>query len=651
MIPILANTDASSDKLYVDDVFSTWLYTGNDSTQTITNGIDLSMYGGLVWIKSRGATARSHHLVDTSRGVTNYLRTNQTNAQATSAASVTAFNNNGFSIGSFVDINSSSDTNGIVSWTFRKAPKFFDVVTWTGNGDSSRQVAHGLGIKPGFLIIKRTDGTGDWWVAARDGNNTWVAASSSSTPFALNSTNAGVGGVSDASLWTSTYFYPYALNGSGTNGTNINGATYVAYLFAHDTGTDGMIQCGSFTVPGPGVNVDVNLGWEAQFVITKVTNQADNWAVGDVMRGMDQSAINRLMPNLSNAEDSITSYWTQPTATGFKAKGFSNGGTYIYLAIRRPNKPPTVGTQVYNAIARTGTGAAATVTGVGFAPDLVMGLNRSGAGGVKGFFDRLRGVNAVIRTTLTSAEDSTATDQVTAFGMDGVTLGADATFGCVNKAADYVLQFLRRAPGVFDVVCYTSASNGSASFNHNLGVVPELMITKDRTQVDYWMTYASGVNGGVSAANYTMDLASNRAQANAGATWLTLTASSVSIVAGMYLSATDNHVAYLFATKAGISKVGSYTGNGSSLTLNCGFTTGARFILIKRTDSTGDWFVWDSVRGIVAANDPHLSLNANVAEVTGDDSIDPDNSGIIVNQNATTNINVNGASYIFLSFS
>jgi len=109
----------------------------------------------------------------------------------------------------------------------------------------------------------------------------------------------------------------------------------------------------------------------------------------------------------------------------------------------------------------------------------------------------------------------------------------------------------------------------------------------------------------------------------------------------------ENYIAYLFASLPGVSKVGSYTGNGSSQTINCGFTSGARFILIKRTDSTGDWYVWDTERGIVAGNDPHLSLNTTAAEVTTDDSIDPDNSGFIVNQVSATNINVSSATYIF----
>lgn len=111
----------------------------------------------------------------------------------------------------------------------------------------------------------------------------------------------------------------------------------------------------------------------------------------------------------------------------------------------------------------------------------------------------------------------------------------------------------------------------------------------------------------------------------------------------------DNYVAYLFASLPGVSKVGNYTGNGSSQTINCGFAAGARFILIKRADGAGDWYVWDSVRGIVSANDPHLSLNTTVAEVTTDDSVDPDASGFVVNQNATTNININAASYIYLA--
>ena len=108
-------------------------------------------------------------------------------------------------------------------------------------------------------------------------------------------------------------------------------------------------------------------------------------------------------------------------------------------------------------------------------------------------------------------------------------------------------------------------------------------------------------------------------------------------------------LSYLFATLAGISKVGNYTGTGADLNVDCGFTGGARFILIKRTDSTGDWYYWDSVRGISAGNDPYLLLNSAAAEVTNTDYIDPLNSGFIATTNGSSTINASGGTYIFLA--
>ena len=118
---------------YIEDVFSTYLYTGNSSTQTITNGIDLSTKGGLVWIKRR--TSEAHYLFDTSRGALVELNTDGLDGDQTKANSLTAFNTTGFSLGSWGGSNYSvAPDNSYVSWTFRKQPKFFDVVTYTGDG-------------------------------------------------------------------------------------------------------------------------------------------------------------------------------------------------------------------------------------------------------------------------------------------------------------------------------------------------------------------------------------------------------------------------------------------------------------------------------------------------------------------------------------
>jgi hypothetical protein len=109
------------------------------------------------------------------------------------------------------------------------------------------------------------------------------------------------------------------------------------------------------------------------------------------------------------------------------------------------------------------------------------------------------------------------------------------------------------------------------------------------------------------------------------------------------------YVNYLFASCPGVSKVGSYTGTGALQTINCAFTTGARFVLIKRTDSTGDWFVWDSARGISSGNDPYLLLNTTAAEVTGTNYVDTDPTGFKVTAAAPAGINASGGSYIFLA--
>jgi hypothetical protein len=108
-------------------------------------------------------------------------------------------------------------------------------------------------------------------------------------------------------------------------------------------------------------------------------------------------------------------------------------------------------------------------------------------------------------------------------------------------------------------------------------------------------------------------------------------------------------IAYLFATLPGISKVGSYTGTGNAINVDCGFSAGARFILIKRTDSTGDWYVYDSARGIASGNDPYLLLNSSAAEVTNTDYIDPLSSGFTVTSSAPVGMNASGGTYLFLA--
>ena len=302
----------------IADVFSTDLYTGTNSLQTITNGVDLSSNGGFVWTKSRTATAGdSHYVFDTERGASAALFTNLANAQSTaSGEGVVAFNSDGF------DVNGSSrsNTSGVsyVSWTWRQAPKFFDVLTYTGTGTAGQTVSHNLGSVPGMIIIKRIGTTSDWVVYHRS-----IGATAS---LRLDSTRDTTGAVSSA--WFNDT-EPTATEFSIGTVTDINasGSTYVAYLFAHN---EDVIQCGSFS--GNDATVNVSLGFQPQFVLVKNSNTVGNWNIYDSQRG----AGAYLFADATQAEYTDPSPDIVFNSTGFDASGnFGvSGRDYIYMAIK-----------------------------------------------------------------------------------------------------------------------------------------------------------------------------------------------------------------------------------------------------------------------------------------------------------------------------
>jgi hypothetical protein len=629
-------TSAVAAANYIEDVFQTWLYTGTGAAQTITNGIDLSTKGGLVWMKGRSG-ATNHALYDTARGTTKDLVSNSTAAETTQSTGLTAFGTTGFTIGALAKLNTSSAT--YASWTFRKQPKFFDVVTYTGTS-ANRTIAHSLGSVPGCIIVKRTDTSADWQVYHRSNANTEY--------MVLNSTAAKATGTT---RWNSTT--PTSTEFSlGTDTTvNASGGTYVAYLFAHDaggfgaSGTDNVISCGSVVVGGSASNISATLGWEPQYVLWKKATASGPWNIVDSMRGNTANASggsNVLNANASTAESAETHL--QPTATGFKwADGILDiNSTYIYIAIRRgPMRTPTTGTSVYNALTRTGTGAAVNITGVGFPPDLVANKGRNTAGTDNLWTDRLRGATKYAVTNSTNAEATNA-QMVTALGQDGVSWGNDD--GNFNTYT-YVNWFFRRAPGFFDVVCYTADSVNGRALSHNLAVTPEMTIFKSRGATSQWYIWHSALGATTQEIYFT-----NGAVSLGGLFTQAPTAATLYLSSGnVNFSSFGNCISYLFATVAGVSKVGSYTGTGTTLQVNCGFTGGSRFVMIKRTDSTGDWYVWDSARGIVAGNDSYLVLNSTAAEVTTTDWVDTHSPGFELSNAAGNNVNINGATYIFLS--
>jgi hypothetical protein len=619
---------------YVEEVFSTYLWTGNASTQTITNSINLSANGGLVWIKRRDGAVSGNYLATTVGGTSNYLQSNSINPYETSVTTrITSFNTDGFSLGAAGSVNSTGAL--YAGWTFRKQPKFFDIVTWSGNDVSNRQIAHNLGSVPGCIIARATGTSNDWAVYHRSLGNT--------KGMYLNLTQAQETNTTWGNTTPTSSVFTTNLNGAGND--------YIAYLFAHDaggfgtSGTDNVISCGSFSAPSG--NATVTIGYEPQYILWKRTDASQNWNVYDNMRGWAQKQVAQLYPNLTQVEDIYTgSEYFFPTATGFQLNSsFGLVGDYIYITIRRgPMKVPTSATTVFSPITNSAT--TGTVNTTGFPVD--MGIVRWRTGEDSNFLrSRLQGVSSTEAESGAWLRTNTDDGESTTGGLTRLwnNTGFQTTSGYSGYSTVY--WNFGRAPGFFDEVCYTGT--GSArTVTHNLTVVPELMIVKRRSTTGTdWAVYSSAL-GATQAFYLNQPDAAVTSSTFWNNTAPTSSVFTVNTAGGVNLNG-GTFVAYLFATCAGVSKVGSYTGTGTTQTINCGFAAGSRFVMIKRTDSTGDWYVWDSARGIVAGNDPYLLLNSPAVEVTNTDYVDTAATGFEISSTAPAAINANGGTFIFLA--
>jgi hypothetical protein len=628
---------------YIEDVFSTYLYTGTGATQTITNSIDTTTYGGLVWIKGRSG-ATGHRYTDTSRGVTKSLASETTAAEATETTGLTAFGTTGFTIGSDADYNTSADT--YASWTFRKQAKFFDVVTYTGTG-SAQTIAHNLGSVPGCIIVKRTDAVANWAVYHRSLANTQYLALNASTAAATSAT-----------WWNSTTPTSTVFTVGSSANTNFSGGTYVAYIFAHNaggfglTGTDNVISCGSYTGTGATGN-EQTLGFEPQFLLIKNTSATGLWVMVDIMRKITAlpgtNADSTLYANSNAAEDQTSDPIAYLTPTGFGLKGlvsFSNasGNNYIYIAIRRgPMKVPTDATKVFSPLLANNSQGTQNTTG--FPVDLQISTFPTGTSD-RYFVDRLRGVstNATNGEKYLASNTSAAEATTTSITQYWNNTGFQTSLGNAGSSELY-LNF-RRAPSFFDEVCYTG-TGANTTVSHNLGVAPELMLVKIRSGAGNWAGYSA-----TTGAGFTVQLNSTVAASASATVWNSTspTASVFSVgTAGSTNGSGSTFVAYLFATCAGVSKVGSYTGNGTTQTIDCGLTAGARFVLIRRTDAAGSWYVYDTARGMTVLTDPYVLLNSTGAEVATLGSVTTVATGFAVNSAILAAINVSAGTYIFLA--
>ena len=320
------------------------LYTGNGaSTQVIVNQAQFKP--DLVWGQARSA-AYGSWLFDSVRGATKQISSFSTNAESTQSTMLTAFNSNGFNMGSDtagngsgttfvgwqwqagqgstsnITVNQYGSTPSIASTVSVNTTAGFSVLTYTGNNTLST-IGHGLGAAPKFIIVKTRSGT-DGWVC-------YHASLGVQYYTFLNTTAASYNNL--ANYWGSTAPSSTTFSINAYGGVNTNGATYVAYCWAEIAGFS---KFGSYTGNGSADGPFVYTGFRPKFIMTKNTSVADSWMILDTARGTYNVMGNNLRAESSAAEQ--TNYFPYDIlSNGFKLRTSdsnvnTSGNTYIYMA-------------------------------------------------------------------------------------------------------------------------------------------------------------------------------------------------------------------------------------------------------------------------------------------------------------------------------
>lgn len=301
--------------------FDATTWTGDNTTnRTIANAG--SFQPDLVWTKGR-STTWENFLQDAVRGAPNFLISNSTNAEATTSPNiVSSFAANGFVVQNNGNSNASGST--YVAWQWKEgATAGFDIVTYTGTG-ANRTVAHSLGVAPKMMIVKSRSAAGQNWLV-------YHSALGATKALFLDLTNAST---TATTPWNDTAPSSTVFTVGTSSGSNANGTTYVAYLFAE---VAGFSRFGSYTGNGSADGPFVFCGFRPRFVMVKRTDSTANWITLDAARNPGNEANGKLYPNLSNAEDLGAAAAEDFLSNGFKLRATwqdmnQNGATYIFMA-------------------------------------------------------------------------------------------------------------------------------------------------------------------------------------------------------------------------------------------------------------------------------------------------------------------------------
>ena len=606
--------------------FNTTTYTGNASVnvQTFNTGVDMQNNGGMIWFKSR-TSGQAARIIDTYRGTRPSLLPHSHSLNSALGADGLTFLDDGFSIG--WEGNDIASANDYVAWSFREAAEFFDIVTWTGNGSSTREISHNLGSRPGFIIVKKTAGgsSRDWWCWHKSIS---TGDLSSNPLLRLNATNGITNPPSNSPLIGTASSTMFEI--AGDDNVNGNGNTYIAYVFADNPSTQ--IKCSSYlgnaTGGGaPAVPNQIECGFRPKFVLIKNAGNDTDWMMFDDERNLDRM----LKANSSDEEGGST-----PAHIAFNDTGFSlptgyhyvnqDNTEHIFMAIGEGGSPDQTELTFQDNTALSALTSGMTITsnltptlgslfstheyvGTNSAQTIDTGIDLAGEGGLAwicgtsqgrghSLYDTERGPRKRISANGTEAEQDTSTTYgPQSFTSSGFDLAMNWSGENEGNGAEHVVWTFRKSPGFFDIQRWTGNGVGGRTIPHNLGSAPGMILAKRLTDSDNWVVYHKSLG-----ATHPIPLNTHAAAEPITNRWNDAEPTSTEFTVGTWPTNSDGHeyVAYLFADDPSNEiKCGSYTGAsewGTPVEINLGFEP--HWVLIKNSDRHGsNWVMLDSVRG------------------------------------------------------
>ena len=602
--------------------FNVKTYTGNGSTQSITG---VGFQPDFTWIKKYNASGTFHMLTTTRIGTGEQFRTNSTLGRNVSSDCITSFDSDGFSLGSNANVNDNTDQFVAYSWKVNGGTSDtnnegsststvevnqgngISMFSYSGTGSAGATVGHGLGATPDmFFMMDRYNG-GGWRV--------WHKGMTSAAYYLeWNSSNAET---SSSGAFNSTAPTSSVITLGSDLTPNGSGRQFIAWAF---TSITGFSKFDSYTGNGSTNGPVINTGFEPAFVIIKRTDAADAWYIYDNARTPNNPRNGILLANTDNEQLTNTQYYS----VDFLSNGFQprsdvstatndNGGNYIYMAFAKTasSTPPTLADSFANKL-YTGTGVdPLNITGLGFQPSLVWIKSRDVAR-EHIWSDSNRGVSREISSSDSSAEELRG---VTAFDSDGFTLdnsslnynGAAENYVSWNWKANSIptintdgsvqsLVSANQAAG-FSIVRFKTPSTDNFSVGHGLGAAPDLVFYKCRSQTSNWTVYDS-ISGATkylllngAGAQQTDSLPFNDTEPTS--TVLNLGSATV------WWATNAEYIAYAFKSISGYSKIGTYTGNGSTQSIT-GVGFQPSWLMIKQINDSNSWRIFDSARGLSA---------------------------------------------------